>query len=446
MKNVASRPARLAAASLILAALAGAASAQTTPNPQNPQGPGVIVITGPSGRRMPVAVPPLLAPGVAALQSKVSDPFTATLRADLDYSTALVVTDARNDPSGTRDISTPESAGRWLSTGAEILVDTRGDVAGDRVSVEARIWDLKSRKLIFGRRYSGGVTFVERIAHTLANDILKELTGQSGMFLSTILFVSDRDGARNKEIYAMDFDGRNPRRLTNHKSLILNPDARAGKIVFTSYVKIYPRIWIMNTDGSAQHEVPTGMELNASPALSPDGSQIAFAGSAKGNPDIYAMSTSGGAPRRLTSTHALEAAPDWSPTGRQILYTSDQTGSPQIWVMDAEGTGQRRMTFAGNWNDEAAWSPKGDKIAFACRNEGDFNICVMDFATGNTVQLTGEGSNDHPSWSPDGTKIVYQSRRGRGGPYQIYTMDAADGKNKRQLTTGGSNIQPVWIP
>ena len=64
--------------------------------------------------------------------------------------------------------------------------------------------------------------------------------------------------------------------------------------------------------------------------------------------------------------------------------------------MDAEGTGQRRMTFAGNWNDEASWSPKGDKIAFACRNEGDFNICVMDFATGNTVQLTSEGSNDHP--------------------------------------------------
>lgn len=407
---------------------------------------GVIVITGGPGRKMPVSVPPLLAPGVAALQSKIADPFTATLRADLDYSAAFVVTDAKNDPAGSRDVTTSEASNRWLSTGAEILVDTRGDVAGDRVSVEARVWDLKSRKMIFGRRYSGGAGYVERIAHTLANDILKELTGQPGSFLSTILFVSDRDGAGNKELYAMDFDGRSPRRLTTHRALVLNPDAHAGKVVFTSYVKRYPQIWIMNADGSGQKEVASGLELNASPALSPDGSQIAFAGSAKGNPDIYVMNAAGGGLRRLTSTRSLEASPDWSPTGRQILYTSDQTGNPQIWVMDAEGTNQRRMTFAGNWNDEAAWSPKGDKIAFACRNEGDFNICVMDFATGNTVQLTGEGSNDHPAWSPDGTKIVYQSRRGGGGPYQVYTMDAQDGKNKRQLTTGGSNMQPVWLP
>ena len=99
--------------------------------------------------------------------------------------------------------------------------------------------------------------------------------------------------------------------------------------------------------------------------------------------------------------------------------------------MDAEGTGSRRVTFAGNWNDEASWSPDGARIAFACRNEGDFNICVMDFGTGQTVQVTSEGSNGHPSWSPDGEKIVYSSRR--GGSTQIYTMDA-NGTNKRQLT------------
>jgi len=432
--------------SFAAAAFAAAVSVrgqQPAPIPTAAPGGGITLkITKEGGRRAPLAVPPLTIAGMVALQLKVIDPFTATLRSDLEYAQVFTIVDPALYPAGFREIGAPQAADRWIGTGAEYLVDTRGDVAGDRVSIEARVWDLKSRKMFFGRRYSGGVSYVERIAHTLANDIVKEFTGQNGPFLSAIVFVSDRDGA--KELYAMDFDGRNPRRLTAHKSLVLNPDARAGKIVFTSYLHRFPQIWTMTADGSDQKELTTGLELNASPALSPDGSQIAFAGSSRGNVDVYVMSASGGAARRLTTTRSLEASPDWSPTGRQIAYTSDQTGTPQIWIMDAEGTNARRLTFAGNWNDEVAWSPRGDRIAFACRNEGDFNICVMDVATGATLQLTSEGSNGHPAWSPDGEKVVYQSRR--GGRTQIYTMDAIDGGNKKVLTEGSNNMQPVWMP
>jgi TolB protein len=68
----------------------------------------------------------------------------------------------------------------------------------------------------------------------------------------------------------------------------------------------------------------------------------------------------------------------------------------------------------------------------------------MDVATGATLQLTSEGSNGHPAWSPDGEKVVYQSRR--GGRTQLYTMDAIDGGNKKVLTEGSNNMQPVWMP
>jgi len=403
-----------------------------------------VVIKGGGERRLAVAVPPLYAPGTAALQAKVVEPFTATLRSDLEYAGAFAVTDPAHYPSATefRDPTTPESADRWLGTGAEVLVDTRGEVAGDRVSVEARVWDLKSRKLILGRKYSGGASYVERIAHTLANDLVKYFTGKSGVFLSSILFVSDQGGV--KEIGAMDFDGRGVRQLTSHKSISISPSAAGGRIAYTSYVRLFPQIWTMGLDGGDKREISTGVELNASPSISPDGSQIAFAGSAKGNSDIYTIGVGGGSGlHRLTTSRALEASPAWSPTGRQILYTSDLAGTPQIYVMDAEGTGSRRVTLAGNWNDEGAWSPDGSKIAFACRNEGDFNICVMDFASGQTVQVTSEGSNGHPSWSPDGQKIAYSSRR--NGATQIYTVDA-NGQNKRQLTQGANHLQPFWVP
>jgi TolB protein len=393
-------------------------------------------------RRLALAVPDLYPTGTATLTSAVVGPFTATLRSDVEYSEAFALADPALYPAGQRDPTAADAAERWLAGGAEILVDTRAEVSGDRVAIEGRVWDLKSRRMILGRRYSGGASYVPRIAHTLANDLIKYFTGREGPYLSTIAFVSDRGG--DKEIYAMDFDGRNVRQLTAHKSLSINPNGRGGRIVYTSYLHLFPQIFSMNVDGSDKKEVPTGVDLNASPAISPDGTQIAFAGAQRGNTDIYLVGANGGNLRRLTNTRSLEAAPDWSPTGRQILYTSDQTGVPQIWLMETEGTSPRQFTFAGNWNDEGAWSPDGARIAFACRNEGDFNICVMDVATGRTVQLTSEGSNAHPAWSPDGQKIVYESRR--AGSKQIYTMDAADGKNKRLLTEGANNSQPVWVP
>jgi TolB protein len=425
----------VAAAPLAVATFLFAQTGQTPPNQDL-----WISINKATARKLAIAVPEITTAGT--LRSSVSDPFSGTLRSDLEYSGAFVIADPAHYPTGYRDPTAQDAADRWRGGGAEVLVDTRADVSGDRVSVEARVWDLASRKMIMGKRYAGGVSYVERIAHTLANDIVKYFTGKDGLFLSSIAFVSDRDGS--KDIYAMDFDGRNVRRLTSVRSLAMSPAAgRSAKIAYTSYARLYPQLWVMSTDGSDKHEVATGIELNASPTFSPDDTQIAFAGSAKGNADIYVVSAGGGGLRRLTTTRAIEASPAWSPTGRQILYTSDQSGNPQIYVVDPEGTGARRVTFAGNWNDEASWSPDGARIAFACRNEGDFNICLMDLSTGQTVQLTSEGSNGHPTWSPDGQKIVYSSRR--GGRSNVYTMDI-NGQNKRQLTDSGNNIQPAWLP
>lgn len=419
--------------------------AQTRPTPTPAPQELELVISKPTARKLALAVPELATPGTSAMRSRVSEPFTATLRSDLEYSGVFVVAEPANYPSpaGQQDPTTVEVADRWRGTGAEMLVDSRATISGDQVVVEARVWDLASRKMVLGRRYTGGASYVERVAHTLANDLVRHFTGKPGLFLSSIVFVSDREG-KNKEIFAMDFDGRGARRLTAHRSLTISPDGGpSGRIAYTTYARLFPQIWTMKPDGTEKRELPTGVELNASPAISPDGSQIAFAGSARGNTDIYVVGASGGGTRRLTNTRALEASPAWSPTGRQLLYTSDQSGNPQIHVVDAEGSGARRVTLAGNWNDEAAWSPDGSRIAFACRNEGDFNICVMDFATGQTVQLTSEGSSGHPSWSPDGQKIVYSSRRGRST--QIHTMDVS-GQNKRQLTDAGNNSQPVWVP
>src|SRR5262249_57086836 len=126
-------------------------------------------------------------------------PFAAALRSDLGHAGAFTVADPVHSPppppTGYKEPTTPDVADRWLGTGAEALVDTRGEVSGDRVSVEARVWDLKFRKLILRRKYSGGATYVDRLADTLAHDPLDYLTGQPGPFLSTILSLVHQAGS-----------------------------------------------------------------------------------------------------------------------------------------------------------------------------------------------------------------------------------------------------------
>ena len=124
---------RLLALAVAGTALAAASLGQTpTPGPT----PGAAneiqaVIKSGGEHRLPLAVPILDAPGSSALQAKIVDPFTATLRSDLEYAGAFVVADPAHYPAGFRDPTTPESADRWLGTGAEVLVDTRADVSGD---------------------------------------------------------------------------------------------------------------------------------------------------------------------------------------------------------------------------------------------------------------------------------------------------------------------------
>jgi TolB protein len=112
--------------------------------------------------------------------------------------------------------------------------------------------------------------------------------------------VSARDG--NAEVYAMDTDGGNPRRLTR------NP----------------------------------GDDWN--PSWSPDGEHIAFASERGANFDIYVMDADGNNPQRLTKNPSSDWNPSWSPDGEHIAFTSNRDGNNDIYVMNANGKIPQNLT------------------------------------------------------------------------------------------------------
>lgn len=303
-------------------------------------------------------------------------------------------------------------------------------------------------------------------------------SGSSGRALrSTIAFASTRDDPATMppfvttgEIYLMNGDGTDVRRLTNNQASdvfpSLSPDGT--QIVFESNRRRagdeppnVSDLFVMKTDGTGQ----TWLIRGASATWSPDGRSIAFHASASGrgqpivpypgaataDSDIFVMNVRDRlrektAARNITRNAAMvDDDPDWSPDGRTILFTShDPDDAPtnavsaEIYTIDAGGRGTPKALTANTHEERApSWSPDGRRIVFSCRrgDKPDFDICVMNADGSGELKLTDSPLGDlTPSWSPDGTTILFHRPKGRGlGAWDLWLVDA-DGTHERRLT------------
>jgi TolB protein len=343
----------------------------------------------------------------------------------------------------------------WKGIGARILVVTRAQVQASELTVEVRVYFVDSEKTMLARRYSGRPDNPRIFAHQASDDIMT-LTQYKGVARTRLAFVSDRDATkqrRSKEIYIVDYDGFNPRRVTVNGSLNItptwSPDGRT--LAYVSYRQGSPLVYLARIfEGQSVANV-TGERDGSqafAPAFSPDGHSLAFASNRAGNMDIWVSGADGANPRRLTTTQASDTAPCWSPTGQEIAFTSNRTGTPQIWTMDSEGLNVRRLTTVGNYNDGCAWNParQYSEIAYTARLEGGgFDIAIIDLASGQVRQITqGRGSCEYASWAPNGRHLVFSCNR--GGRWEI-TITDREGRSLQTLATGpGNNVQPDWGP
>ncbi|HKU49418.1 MAG TPA: DPP IV N-terminal domain-containing protein, partial [Nitrososphaera sp.] len=238
-----------------------------------------------------------------------------------------------------------------------------------------------------------------------------------------IAFVSDRDG--NLEIYTMDSDGSNQKRLTNNAA------------------------------------------ADDFPSWSPDGSKIAFASSRDGNNEIYVMNADGTNQVRLTNDAASDTEPTWSPEGTRIAFVRDNL---DLYVMNSDSTNIVGLTTSFVDFYEAntpSWSPDGKTIAFACYDEtvrrSDMaNLCFIAPDGSNFMHIlpdcTDNGDWD-PSWSPDSSKIAFTSRNrdticsndGSGWGNEILvlnleTMGWTDILEEDHDFYGPDFEQPSWSP
>jgi TolB protein len=390
-----------------------------------------IDITSPAMKKVPIAIYDFGGLSGKEISNIVKD--------DLEFTGLFTYIDRAAYIEG---ISQPFNPNNWTPLGVEIVV--KGTVKeGRELIIPVSLFDVIEAKEIFKKDYKAGKELIRPLGHTVANDIYKALTGETGIFRSRIAFVAEMGGT--KDIYVMDWDGNRSSRLGLKENLILSPhwSKDGANIIYSAERNRQWGIYLVNFSNRKVKKVFSSRGTNIAGDLLPDGSEFIFSSSKNGSVDLYVMSLKNNMVNKLTSSRSIEVSPTISPDGNHIAFVSDRGGSPQIYTMQRDGSDIRRISFEGSYNTSPNWSPRGDKIVFSGRRNTNQIFIVNPDGTGLT-ELTTQGNNEDPSFSPDGRFITFTSDR--DGVKGVYIMRSNGEAQKRITSRKMRAFYPRWSP
>ncbi len=211
-----------------------------------------------------------------------------------------------------------------------------------------------------------------------------------------IAYVSEKDG--NREIYLMDVDGSNHRRLTNHpswdgervgwasdsRSFVFHSD-RDGNLELYQYGLETGQIERLTNNGSADRWG----------SFSPDGKRLVFESSREGNAELFLMDLTDLAKTRLTDHWADDGGPAWSPDGAEVYFYSNRDDvNYEIYALDVATKEVRRITHSHNWDLDATIAPDGKKMVWHSSRNGHYGVVVSNIDGSGRQRLTNHVQSD----------------------------------------------------
>ena len=204
------------------------------------------------------------------------------------------------------------------------------------------------------------------------------------------------DYDENYEIQEYDFETKTYRNLTNTLGYdaegAYSPDGR--QIVFASNRQAYTgslgdkdkkrlehdksyfmEIYIMNADGTNVRRLTTSPGYDGGPFFSPDGSRIVWRRFSEdgARAEVYTMNLDGSEKRRITRLGAMSWAPYFHPSGDYIIFATNLHGFAnfELYLVDAEGKKDPvRVTHSDGFDGLAAFSPDGKTLTWSTTRSG----------------------------------------------------------------------------
>lgn len=387
-------------------------------------------ITSPGIKKLPIAIQPFSG------GREISD----IVRDDIDFTGLFYCIDEK---AYVEKPEQPFNPANWKGLHAEIVV--KGQVIRDKkLNVVISVHDVSEGREVLRKEYSASQELSRPLAHAIANDVYKILTGQQGIFRTKIAFVGEK--SIGKELIIMDWDGQRQNELGIKAEILLTPRwaTDGSKLIYSKQRNREWGIFLLDINNMQEKNIVSLKGLSMAGNFLPGNKEFVFVSSKDGNADIYLGDIISMKSRKLASSPWIDVSPSASPDGKRLLFVSNRAGSPQIYIADIDGSNPKRITFEGSYNSSPVWSPKGNKIAYAGMIGGKHQIFLMDADGSSPVQLTKIGNNEEPTFSPDGRYIAFTSDR--DGIKGIYIM-RADGEGQRRITPKGLKASnPSWSP
>ena len=272
------------------------------------------------------------------------------------------------------------------------------------------------------------------------------------------IYVVEDNGSNIRRVTSPDFYDRVPRWFPDGKRILFERDlSRGNGAVFNS------EFYIIDANGRNERNFMENHPTDGHPSLSPDGKQVAYVSLRNGAWDIYTHHLKSGQLKQLTNNHDCNRT-DWSPDGRKIAYEDDTAAEgDNIWIMNADGSGKRRLSPPDHGaltvlsRGAPRWSPSGKYIMYdeVERNQEwkrvKESLIVQNVSTGvrevhefpvTDIVLTGCWMGD------DRTMLLYIKKdfKAPTANYEIYRYDLGGLRRLTNLTNQpGGDYYPHWI-
>ena len=306
-----------------------------------------------------------------------------------------------------------------------------------------------------------------RTMHMLADEIHKQLFGESGIASKRIFFakkIPSHDGYIS-EIWECDSDGANLRQITRDNSYAITPtylpsdQNHPEQLLYVSYKSGPPKIY---STPLSQFSPKAAISLRGNqllPTFSQTANMVAFISAASGHADLFLQLFDPGRgaigkPLQIYSlSGSVQASSSFSPDGSKIAFVSDKESTPKIFLIDLSTitTGRRpeakRITQKYRENTGPSFSPDGKKIAYSAKIDGVRQICLYDLQTKEEKVLTkGDKHKENPCFAPNSLHIIYNTTGSRSGREiaELFLINLND-PTPIQITEGaGKKHYPTW--